>query len=331
MAGSPKSEEAEPESASFWEQTHEDAAGSRGGGGYLTHEYPSALARHRFDAEWRLVQRWLRAYPHGSGACLDVGCADGTWLRSLAPRYERSCGIDVAEHAVAYVSETLVPEHGGSLTAHHAGLLDFDPPARFDLIFVGGVLMYIEDEDLEAAVEKLRGWLAPGGLLILRETVHRRETWYRDAPLSPGLFADPDAPRGPYRAIYRPRRLIGEHLSRGGLELLATRDNVAYKLSDMTETQLLLVDRLLGGALGKDRARAERWAERIHAWRWLTLYPLYFAKRLLSSRPWKLENAWFVCRRPAGEEDERANKAFRDGTPRVGSFRLRNGRPANTG
>ena len=296
-------QDAAPEAASFWDQTHEGTAGSKGGGGYLSHEYPEALARRRFEAERRQVQRWLEAHNHGSRACLDVGCADGTWLRSLAPAFERSCGIDVSEHAVAHVEQKLVPEHGGALTVHCSGLLEFEPADRFDLIFVGGVLMYIEDEDLDDAVQRLTRWLAPGGLLILRETVHRRETYYRDSPLSPGLFADRDAPRRPYRAIYRPRRLIVDRLMQGGLEVLERKDNSAYKLSDMTETQLLLVDRLLGGALRGDRARAERWARRIHAWRWLTLYPLYFAKRLLSSRPWKLENAWFVCRRPDDVND----------------------------
>jgi hypothetical protein len=144
-------------------------------------------------------------------------------------------------------------------------------------------------------VGKLRRMLAPGGLLILRESTSAPAPWYRDAPLAPGLFARPGAPRPPYHAIYRTPPAYREMAERQGLVVIRWGPNRHYKLADLTETLLRRLDRLTRGRLARRPASAERAARWIHRLRWLTLLPKYYLVRALAPRAWRINNYWYLC------------------------------------
>jgi len=279
----------------FWEQAHQES-GDAPVGGYLTQDYPVALARARYAGEWSQVSGWLAKSEIEKKSCLDVGCGDGTWLNRFAESFEKVHGMDISQDAVDKIAARAKKNGQTHISVSCGSVLEHEPQSTtYDLIFVGGVLMYLEDEELNFALSKLRSWLSPGGLLILRESVHREQTWYRDSPLSPGLFTDPDAAPRPYQAIYRPPETLSSALGMTGFEILQMDINRHYKFSDMTETQLMGINRILGGRLRENRKLAEAWAEAIYRWRAFTLFPLYAFKRLLFRRPWKVENYWYLC------------------------------------
>jgi SAM-dependent methyltransferase len=185
--------------------------------------------------------------------------------------------------------------------------MELSDDARYDLIFVGGVLMYLNDDVVGEMVAKLRRMLAPGGLLILRESTSQPEPWYRDTPLSPGLFAEPaepGQPRPPYFAIYRRPETYRQLAEARALQLVHSQPNRDYKLADLTESTLRWIDRLRGGALRRDRLRAERAAQWIYRLRHLLLLPRYYLTRWFAPRTWKINNHWFVCRAKAGAAPE---------------------------
>jgi len=44
----------------------------------------------------------------------------------------------------------------------------------FDVIFSNWLLMYLSDQELSRLVEKMLGWLAPGGFLFFRESCNHQ-------------------------------------------------------------------------------------------------------------------------------------------------------------
>lgn len=285
--------------AEFWNQARKDAAQDLQTG-YLQDEWPAALGHDRLRGEWGQVARWLETYRVPRGACLDVGCGSGVWLERLAPRFARAHGIDVSSEMVASARAHLARRGIGNATVACQGALELPEDARYDLIFVGGVLMYLNDDVVGSMLAKLARMLTPGGLLILRESTSSPRPWYRDTPLSPGLFAprpqpgQPAAPRPPYFAIYRTPETYPELASRQGLTLRHQEPNRHYKLADMTESVLRALDRVLGGKLARRRDAAERAARWVYRLRGVLLLPAYYAIRALAPRAWRLNNRWYL-------------------------------------
>jgi SAM-dependent methyltransferase len=288
--------------AAFWDGARR-AADPNLQTGYLQDEWPAALGAARFRGEWRDVSRWLDAASAGRGACLDVGCGVGVWLEAFSRGFERVHGIDLSAEMVASVKARLAARGIENATVEAKSVLELDDSARYDVVFVGGVLMYLNDDVVEVMVARLAALLRPGGLLILRESTSSPKPWYRDTPLSPGLFAARGAgapPRPAYHAIYRLPTAYREMAERQGLAILRCHPNRHYKLADMSETWLRVVDKLTVGTLARRPGLAERAARTIHALRALTLLPQYHLVRTVWPRLWKIDNWWTVCRRPGG-------------------------------
>ncbi len=290
--------------AEFWNQARKQAEQDQQTG-YLQDEWPAALGHNRLRGEWALVSRWLDEHDVPRGACLDVGCGSGVWLERLAPRFARAHGIDLSSEMVESARAHLARCGITNATVEVQSALELAEAGAYDLIFVGGVLMYLNDDVVERMLAVLGSLLTPGGLLILRESTSSPEPWYRDTPLSPGLFApagpagQASKPRPPYFAIYRTPQTYPRLAAGQALTVLEHRPNREYKLADLTEGILRLFDRLRGGALARDRRRAERAAQWIYRLRHLLLIPPYYFIKWLAPRTWKLDNQWVLCRRTA--------------------------------
>ena len=96
--------------------------------------------------------------------------------------------------------------------------MTFEPDAKYDLIFLGGLLMYLDEKDLTALLLKLAKCLEPGGIILCREST------VRDDALSL---------RGDYQVNYRTvsdyQRLFGQ----SGLSANPVERNEPYVLIEM--------------------------------------------------------------------------------------------------
>ncbi|WP_158101866.1 class I SAM-dependent methyltransferase [Streptomyces swartbergensis] len=93
---------------------------------------------------------------------LDVGAADGTTTRHLAPHFERTICIEPSEPmrrtlALACPQAEVVAEP----------VLQARIDARPDLALFSHVLYYIPRDQWAATAQRILNWLAPGGLLLI--------------------------------------------------------------------------------------------------------------------------------------------------------------------
>jgi SAM-dependent methyltransferase len=156
---------------------------------------------------------------------LDVGCGAGTWTEIFARRYNTVIGIEqsslmlkVARERVARLSNAKILEGDGR---HDL------PEGSFDMIFLGGLCMYLNDSDVTTLLHSLKIRLVEGGAIILRES-----TVHQGVSLS----------RGEYQAVYRSVNRYRQLFDGAGSFRVEMRRNYGYT-NLMTAEELVNLSR----------------------------------------------------------------------------------------
>lgn len=122
----------------------------------------------------RHVDFVLRHCPRHARSVLDVGCGYGRIsleLKRARPELEFQ-GVDLCpEFAQAYEA-AVGPCFAGPVQ-------DFSSERRFDCVLVVTTLMYLDGDEQDEILERLRGLLAPGGVLVCIEPASEIFTTWR--------------------------------------------------------------------------------------------------------------------------------------------------------
>ena len=169
------------------------------------HNLPASAARYRLHKEMQTISDWLDAVGD-SGRVLDVGCGAGAWAEVFAQRYEAIIGIERSPLMVEAAKEK-VSRRPNVEIFEGDGRKDL-PASSFDLIFLGGLCMYLKGADVVALLHSLKRRLNEGGSIILRESTVQQgmslaqgeyQAVYRSVSLYHQLFED----AGPFRVEVR--------------------------------------------------------------------------------------------------------------------------------
>jgi len=178
----------------------------------MTHEFnlPTSAARYRLQKEIETISDWLGAV-NDSGRVLDVGCGAGAWSEIFSQRYKTVIGIEqsslmlkAARERVASLPNVKILEGDGR---HDL------PEGSFDMIFLGGLCMYLNDDDLIELLHSLKDRLTEGGSIILRESTSHQ-----------GVYLA----QGEYQAVYRSVNLYHQLFDDGGPFRVEVRRNYGY-------------------------------------------------------------------------------------------------------
>ena len=179
--------------------------------------FPASAGRFRFHAESAIVQQLIRnAKVDTTGAVLDLGSGVGYWAEYFALKFKKV----VAVEASTPLYERMVQRCSSydNFTPIHDDVISFEPEGRFSLIFLGGLLMYLNENDAIALLKKLKPFLASGGIILCRESTVRNGTVTRE---------------GDYQAVYRSVPTYRNLFNRCGLTVVQTCLNAPYILMQM--------------------------------------------------------------------------------------------------
>jgi len=188
----------------------DDAAeGASAAASYMAHDQdlpPSAL-RYRFEVEQRTIADWLDVIPK-SATVLDVGCGAGAWTSVFANRYARVVGIEGSTAMVEAARQCT--RNAPNVSIVHGDVRVDLPDGEFQLVFLGGLCMYLNDDDVVALLTDLKGRIGSSGSIILRESTvpHSRRT-----------------ATGDYQAVYRTVDEYRALFARAGFTRPSTRRN----------------------------------------------------------------------------------------------------------
>ncbi len=206
----------------YWDEAATRAAFAAA---YMAHEQglPDDCVRYRFERERAVVDGWF-GEAAGRESVLDVGCGPGTWPIHFAGRFERVVGVEQSEKMVAAARVNLAALENVEIINADAVTLAIE--GRFDCIFLGGLLMYLNREDALALLRRLPALLKPGGRVLLRESTVRRGV---------------EAKTGAYQVVYRATAEYEAMIRESGLVLAHTERNQGYAAM---ETAVAIVDGL---------------------------------------------------------------------------------------
>ena len=174
------------------------------------HNLPARAAGYRLNKELQTIRDWLDEVS-GPGRVLDVGCGAGTWPEIFARRYQAVIGIERSPLMVAAARERVA-------SLSNVQILEGDvrrdlPAGPFDLIFLGGLCMYLKDSDVVELLRSLKQLLSEEGSIILRES-----TVPRGVSLA----------QGQYQAVYRNTGLYRQLITEAGFSNVEVRRNYGY-------------------------------------------------------------------------------------------------------
>ena len=174
------------------------------------HNLPISATKYRLHKEIETISDWLNEVP-SLGRVLDIGCGAGTWLEIFAKRYKEAIGIEQSRLMLKAASEKV--GHLPNVTILEGDSRHDLPEGPFDMIFLGGLCMYLNDQDTITLVSSLKDRLTKGGSIILREsTVHQ------------GISLS----QGKYQAVYRSTDLYRQLFDKAGFSQTQLRRNYGY-------------------------------------------------------------------------------------------------------
>ena len=128
-----------------------------------------AEARDAFEKQRVLPLLNLR----GDSQVLDVGCGIGRWGDALVGRISRYHGIDFSAALVAAARERI--QHTSfsfqQLAAENVRQETLDVPTGFSHVIMAGLLLYLNDDQLQATLKGVESCCAAGARIYLREPV----------------------------------------------------------------------------------------------------------------------------------------------------------------
>ncbi len=177
--------------------------------------FPVSAGDFRFRAEARIVRRLLNRVEH-NGTVLDLGSGVGYWAEEFARSFSRVVAIEGSNALYPALEQRCAPYP--NILAIHGNVLSFEPDGQYSLVFLGGLLMYLDESDVIALVQKLIPCLGPDGIILCRESTVRDETVTR---------------AGDYSVVYRSVLDYQRIFKQCGLTLKHVERNEPYVLMQM--------------------------------------------------------------------------------------------------
>ena len=179
--------------------------------------FPASAGSYRFDAEREIVERLIfNASNNSGGAVLDLGSGVGFWAEYFAQRFGKVIAIEASvslyEAMVARCSQY------ANATLLNDDVLAFEPEDRYSVIFLGGALMYLNESDVIALLERVTPFLEPRGIVLCRESTVRSGTLTR---------------QGDYQVVYRSVQTYSSLFGKCGLSVDHVELNTPYFLMQM--------------------------------------------------------------------------------------------------
>lgn len=102
---------------------------------------------------------------------LDLGAGYGQWAMRFAPHVKSVQAVEYSDSMINAGEREIQAKGISNVSFVKSAAEDFIQDAKWDLIFVSGLFMYLNDDQGEKVAANIKQMLAPGGRVFLRESV----------------------------------------------------------------------------------------------------------------------------------------------------------------
>ena len=177
--------------------------------------FPQSAGDFRFQAESRIVRRLTRNLDR-NGTALDLGSGIGHWAELFAHDFSQVVAVEGSDGFYQSLKERCAGY--ANISPVLGNVLSFELSGKYDLVFLGGLLMYLDENDVIALLRRLAPCLGPSGIILCRESTVRGDTVTRE---------------GEYSVVYRSVSSYTDLFRRCGLMVQHVERNEPYVLLQM--------------------------------------------------------------------------------------------------
>ncbi len=177
--------------------------------------FPDRAGLFRFNEEKRLIDR-LTSQQAPERRVLDLGCGIGHWAEYFAERSLEVVAVEGSQSFFNFLENRTALQT--NIKAVHCKVMDYVPKGKFDLIFLGGLLMYLNEVDVIVILQRLALLLNPGGIILCREST-----------MCEGIRTT----LGDYQATHRSTEIYSDLFRQCGLTTEQIEENIPYVLMQM--------------------------------------------------------------------------------------------------
>jgi len=145
-----------------------------------------------------------------------LGSGIGFWAEYFARRFSRVVAVEASLPLYETLKERCAPYP--NIKTIQDDVMRFHPEDRYDVVFLGGILMYLNEKDVISLLRRLTPYLHPGGFILCRETTVRQGTLTR---------------QGDYQAVYRSVADYERIFTACALSISKVQLNIPYILMQM--------------------------------------------------------------------------------------------------
>ncbi|MBM3246779.1 MAG: class I SAM-dependent methyltransferase [Candidatus Omnitrophica bacterium] len=106
---------------------------------------------------------------------LDLGCGAGRMSLFFGQRCGKVVGVDFSENLLKMAAENIRPFGLNNISFIQEHAERFLSSDKFDIIFLGGILSYLNDKEAQDALSHAREMLKGSGRLIIRDSLKSRK------------------------------------------------------------------------------------------------------------------------------------------------------------
>ena len=177
-------------------------------GPYMMADYgfPVSAGAYRLRGEREIVGRLLGDIDR-KGTALDLGSGIGVWTEEFAHSFAYVVSVEGSASLYPALKERCAAYH--NIDAIHGDVQSFEPNDDYSLVFSGGLLMYLDQNDVVSLLQRLVQRLAKNGIILCRESTVRSNTETRQGTY-PVVYRSIDD----YERIFRQCGLAVQHVER---------------------------------------------------------------------------------------------------------------------
>ncbi len=172
--------------------------------------FPSGAGRFRFRGELDAVEDAVRDI-RSSISVLDFGSGVGVWTEYFAQRFANVVSLEASPTLYAALRDRC--SRYPNVVTFGGDVLAFEPKGRIGLVFLGGLLMYLNERDVRVLLTKLVPCLEPDAIVLCRESTIRHGT---------------KTLQGNYQVVYRSVQTYQDIFRDAGFDVVSVEANAAY-------------------------------------------------------------------------------------------------------
>ncbi len=172
--------------------------------------FPAGAGSFRFRGELRSVTGAIQNL-RSSISVLDFGSGAGIWTEYFAQRFSKVVSVE----ASPALYETLQDRCSRypNVATFNEDVRSFTPKGKFGLVFLGGLLMYLNEHDVCVLMSRLAPHLEPDAIILCRESTVRQGV---------------KVIQGDYQVVYRSVERYRSLFVGAGFDIINVVANAAY-------------------------------------------------------------------------------------------------------